>query len=276
MSKQLWLFDDYEERQPRGYKETYADYNSFVDKFKAKKTTDDCYTPEAVYDVVADYVRAHGGEGREFVRPFFPGGDYQSYDYPEGCVVVDNPPFSIYAKIVRWYLARGIHFFLFAPALTTIVQGADVTYIIASASVIYANGANVRTSFVTNLPAWSADRIVLDGDLKARLEAACKIKTNHCEQRSYDRHIMSSALFNKYSDCTLTIAKHECHTKRNLDVLREQGRSMFGGVILISTAAAERLQQAQQACTGVYGHTSPVCTLSIDEQAIINQLDKTK
>ena len=32
------------------------EYNAFVEKFEPKKTTDDCYTPPAVYDAVADYV----------------------------------------------------------------------------------------------------------------------------------------------------------------------------------------------------------------------------
>lgn len=31
-------------------------YEEFVDKFKPKRTTDDCYTPEGIYDVVRDYV----------------------------------------------------------------------------------------------------------------------------------------------------------------------------------------------------------------------------
>lgn len=31
-------------------------YDDFVKKFQPKKTTDDCYTPEAVYDVVLDWV----------------------------------------------------------------------------------------------------------------------------------------------------------------------------------------------------------------------------
>lgn len=30
-------------------------YEEFVDKFKAKKTTDDCYTPQIVYDAVKDW-----------------------------------------------------------------------------------------------------------------------------------------------------------------------------------------------------------------------------
>lgn len=30
-------------------------YEKFVDKFKPKKTTDDCYTPGAIYEVVKDW-----------------------------------------------------------------------------------------------------------------------------------------------------------------------------------------------------------------------------
>lgn len=30
-------------------------YEEFVDKFKPKKTTDDCYTPGAIYEVVKDW-----------------------------------------------------------------------------------------------------------------------------------------------------------------------------------------------------------------------------
>lgn len=35
----------------------FDDYEGFVDKFKPKLTTDDCYTPPAVYDCIVDYVR---------------------------------------------------------------------------------------------------------------------------------------------------------------------------------------------------------------------------
>ena len=70
------------------------EYDAFLDKFKRKLTTDDCYTPDNVYNAVADWVAEEYRLDRAcFVRPFYPGGDYQSYDYPPECVVVDNPPF---------------------------------------------------------------------------------------------------------------------------------------------------------------------------------------
>ena len=48
-------------------------YEEFVEKFKPKLTTDDCYTPPIVYDAVADWVAAEYKLDRSlFVRPFYP------------------------------------------------------------------------------------------------------------------------------------------------------------------------------------------------------------
>lgn len=129
-------------------------YEQFVDKFKQKKTTDDCYTPDAVMDVVNDYVERRYNVSREtFIRPFWPGGDFEHEDYT-GKVVVDNPPFSITMKIIRFYQSRGVPFFLFCNGLTGIQNAASVegvTYIGTAAGVEYHNGANVRTAFLTNM-----------------------------------------------------------------------------------------------------------------------------
>lgn len=104
----------------RGKRGDFNDYEKFISKFKAAKTTDDCYTPQPIYEAVVDYVfeKAQLPEDTEIVRPFRPNGDYTAEEYPEGCVVIDNPPFSILSKIIRFYVGRGIKFFLFAPALT--------------------------------------------------------------------------------------------------------------------------------------------------------------
>ncbi|MFC2416236.1 MAG: hypothetical protein ACFNPT_11025, partial [Neisseria elongata] len=94
--------------------EEFEDYEGFVEKFKPKLTTDDCYTPPAVYTAVLEWVKDEIGitEGMEVIRPFYPGGDYENEDYM-GKVVIDNPPFSIISRIVRFYQERGIPFFLF-------------------------------------------------------------------------------------------------------------------------------------------------------------------
>lgn len=144
MVKQLSLADESEE------------YRAFVEKFVPKKTTDDCYTPHGVYEAVADYVFAAYDlpDDTPIVRPFYPGGDYEHADYPEGCVVIDNPPFSLFAKIVDFYVANDIKFFIFCPALTawqSIARRPGVTLVNTFVDVKYANGAIVRTSFATNL-----------------------------------------------------------------------------------------------------------------------------
>ena len=100
------------------------EYRAFVDKFKPKKTTDDCYTPPEIYEVVKNWAcREYGIDPSCIVRPFWPGASYEDYDYPEGCVVLDNPPFSIITKICTDYMRAGIRFFLFAPYLTNFSGG---------------------------------------------------------------------------------------------------------------------------------------------------------
>lgn len=132
-------------------------YEEFVEKFKRKKyqkTTDDCYTPPEIYEVVKNWAcQEYGIDPDSIVRPFWPGGDYEHFDYPEGCMVLDNPPFSILTKICEFYLERGIDFFLFAPSLTcfsgrkTIMR---MNHVICNCTITYENGAVVRTSFVTS------------------------------------------------------------------------------------------------------------------------------
>ena len=98
-------------------------YNEFVDKFKPRHTSDDTHTPPNVYEAVLSWAeRRYGIDRAKVVRPFFPGGDYEHADYPADCIVLDNPPFSILAQIVRFYLGRGIPFFLFAPSLFPAVR----------------------------------------------------------------------------------------------------------------------------------------------------------
>ena len=146
MAEQLSMFPGEDE----------AKYQAFVDKFKPKKTTDDCYTPDNIYRTVAAWVaREYGLDPASFVRPFSPGGDYETFEYPEGCVVVDNPPFSLLARIKEFYMRRGIRFFLFAPTLTLFSANRDdMCYIPCGVTITYANGAGVNTSFVTNLDRW--------------------------------------------------------------------------------------------------------------------------
>ena len=134
------------------------EYEAFVDKFKEAKTTDDCYTPPEIYDEIASWVAEEYGYQREkFLRPFKPGGDYQREEYPEGCAVVDNPPFSILAQIVDWYLWKDVPFFLFGPTLTIIgllrkhSRKNRCCVVLIGNQITYENGATVQTSYITNM-----------------------------------------------------------------------------------------------------------------------------
>ena len=75
-------------------KNLFTDHDAFVEKFEVKKTTDDCYTPKAVFDLVLDYVNENCDlSGKKIIRPFFPGGDFEAIEYRPEHVVIDNPPF---------------------------------------------------------------------------------------------------------------------------------------------------------------------------------------
>lgn len=127
-------------------------YEQFVEKFKPKKTTDECFTPEPVYKAVLDWAcLEYNLDPQAVVRPFWPGGDYENEDYT-GKVVIDNPPFSILTKICKFYDKNKVKYFLFAPTLTLFsTNSGKENYVVTDCNVIYKNGARVNTSFVTNM-----------------------------------------------------------------------------------------------------------------------------
>ena len=238
--KQLSLFDEIirepeiqETAQSRSRQEVFEDYDGFVDKFEAKKTTDDCYTPEKVYDAILDFVGTLCPlEGKEIVRPFFPGGDFVNYEYPKDCIVVDNPPFSILSKIVRFYSAHDVPFFLFGPALTLFTApDCDVTYIIADADIIYDNGAVVRTGFVTNL--CPDIRIWCCPQLKQAIAKAQKTPSKQKKGFVYPDNIVTAATLGKIAahQTELIIYKRSCQYIHDSDSAKSQGRSLYGGGI---------------------------------------------
>ena len=166
---------EFRERMAAGeISEEDEEYQEFLDKFKLKKTTDDCYTPEVVYEAVADYVaRTYNVSRAKFVRPFYPNGDYQKEKYPRGCVVVDNPPFSILSEILKFYKAKNIAFFLFAPTLTLFSSASSsaACALPCGVAITYANGANVNTSFLTSFEAGEV-RLKSCPELYAAVKAA--------------------------------------------------------------------------------------------------------
>lgn len=246
-------------------------YTDFVDKFKPKRTTDDCYTPEPVYNAVLDWVLKEVPEVRDMriVRPFFPGGDYQSEDY-EGAVVIDNPPFSILSEIKRFYIGHEVPFFLFAPSLTLFATlGDQLTSIVADANITYANGANVRTAFVSNLFADTA--IILAPDLREAIEEANKsVNPQKTRPRyAYPPHVVSGALLSKYvtRGLSLRVPRSEVYMTNRIDSMGK--REIFGGGALVSDRVAKELEDALKDPVKVPDH---VWELSERERGIIRRL----
>ena len=235
--------------------EETAEYKAFVDKFKPKKTTDDCYTPALIYEAVKDWAyKEYNIASDKIVRPFYPGGDYENYEYPEGCVVLDNPPFSILSKIIAFYLERGIAFFLFAPTLTAF-SGRNVAmrcnHIITGATVTYENGANVDTSFVTSfggdLVAQTAPELRRAIEEADRKNKADKIKS--LPQYAYPDHVLTAAMLNRFSkyEIEMKVSGRECLLISKLDAQKESKKTIYGGGLLLSDCKAAEKAAAEKA-----------------------------
>lgn len=238
------------------------DYDAFVEKFKPKRTTDDCYTPPAVYEAVKGWAmkKFNIDPDRPIVRPFYPGGDYEHYNYPPGCVVIDNPPFSILAKIKRFYLERGIHFLIFAPSLTLISSNIEgITYILTDSTITYENGAKVKTAFVTNLP--SPYVLMTAPDLAQLIkEADAQRPKAELPVLDFPPNVVTPARLNKIASfVSFNVPRTEARVVR---AIGKERKTLYGGGLIVSTA-----QAAQAAKAAKYEFTP-------EEQAIVAELDK--
>ena len=234
-------------RRQLGFEDCNEEYRAFVDKFKPKKTTDDCYTPKEVFDCVANWAaRKYGFPLSSIVRPFWPGGDYQAFDYPDGCVVLDNPPFSILAKIVDFYQAHGVRFFLFCPALVITALRPGTTLVAGSCDVTYQNGAKVRTNFITNL----SPEIAAEGapDLHEKVAEICarlrKEKAKNVRKVALPPQIITAARLGWICEkgVKLSIPRKSARIVRKCN-----GYAVFGGAFLLSRKLAAERAAAERA-----------------------------
>ena len=232
----------------------FNDYEGFVEKFKPKKTTDDCMTPPEIYEIVKDWAcERYVIDPDKVVRPFWPGGDYENFDYSGGKVVIDNPPFSIRAKIQRFYLDRGIPFFLFAPSLTCINQSQykETTAIVCCSSIVYENGAEVITSFVTSLE----PGVVLRSEpgltkmINEKTKELERSKKKQLPKYSYPNEVVTAAMVQRYSKYGVEyiVSDGECEYIGALDSQKAKGKAIFGGGLLLSERAAAERAAAERA-----------------------------
>ena len=230
-------------------------YEEFVEKFKPKKTTDDCITPPLIYETVKSWAcKEYGIDPERTVRPFWPGADYRTFNYPDGCVILDNPPFSILTQICEFYLNRGIPFFLFAPALTAF-SGKKIFYemnhILCGGSIIYENGAKVNTGFVTS---FGGDVVAQTAPEFGRMidEATRKLKSEQVKETlkyEYPDHIVTAAMIKKFSKYGIDfkVRRDECILIDRLESQRRYKKNIFGGGLLLSSAKAAEKAAAEKA-----------------------------
>ena len=235
-------------------------FEDFCEKFQPKKTTDDCYTPPTIYEVIKNWAcKEYGIDPDKIVRPFYPGGDYENFDYAPDAVVLDNPPFSILAQICEFYLERGIPFFLFAPSLTCLSQRRVVmrmNHIICDCQIVYENGVVVPTSFVTS---YGGDVVAQSQPELTQLVNAESARLRHEKARElpkydYPWNVLTAAMLQKYSKYGVDYKVHrgECEQINALDAQRNARKTLFGGGLLLSDKKAAERAAAERAAAHVW------------------------
>lgn len=226
----------------------FHDYEDFLAKFTENpKTTDECWTPKDVYEAVLKYVgEIYPLEGKQILRPFYPGGDYEHAEYPSDGVVVDNPPFSCFTKICRFYTERNIPFFLFGPALTIFScckHGA--TAVVIGRHIKFTNGANVPCNFASNL---FGNLMATTSPRLSELIEACPSQDTKVNLPKYiypDNLLSVSDLqIMARGGVEFCVESELCVVVRNLAAM-PKGKSLFGEHLLLSLAKASAKASAE-------------------------------
>ena len=247
--EQLSLFPD-EETRPQVKRPTrnggsgnpivFHDYESFIAKFADNpKTTDDCYTPPDIYDAVVKWLGTKIDlTGKQILRPFYPGGDYVMAEYPEDGIVIDNPPFSIFTKIVQFYCTRNVPFFLFGPGMTIGSCFRWCTAVIVSEPIRFSNGALVKCNFASNL---FGDAVMYSSPELSKMLKNCPsqdYKANLPKYRYPDELCSASDMQTlAKGDYDFIIHRDECQIVRDLDHY-PKASGLFGDHLLLSSGKA--------------------------------------
>lgn len=250
--------------------EASEEYKAFVDKFIPKLTTDDCYTPPNIYETVKEWVFEHYNldKSTKVIRPFYQGGDYEHAEYPENSIVIDNPPFSILSKIEKFYLARGIRFFLFAPGTSCFRPYNGLHCVCVGYKTTYQNGAKVNTGFVTNLGRYLVETAP---DLYRQIEAAdaenVKAQKKQRDKLKFPPQVATAAQLNWLSakGQYFTLDEKEVFFARTLDNAK---KGVYGGCYLLS----ERAEAERAAAERAANDETLYITLSEREKEIIKGL----
>ncbi len=229
--------------------------------------------PPDIYEAVLNYVRSiYPMEGKEVLRPFYPGGDYEHAEYPEDGVVIDNPPFSMFTKICKFYSERRIPFFLFGPGLTIFSCLKYCSVIVIAPQIEFSNEAKVKCNFATNL---IGDTLVTISPELSKAIAACPSQTQkvNLPKYRYPKELLSVSDMQTMAkgDLPFSIKRNEALLVGNLDNHPKKG-GLFGSHLLISKAAAVKAAAVKAAAVKAAAVKVIPITLSEREHAIIDNL----
>ena len=288
--KELWLGDEFKPAKAN-IKRTklkggssnpivFHDYDSYIAKFqKNNKTTDDTYTPKDIYEAVLNYVRSiYPMEGKEVLRPFYPGGDYEHAEYPEDGVVIDNPPFSMFSKICKFYSENNIPFFIFGPGLTIFSCLKYCSAVIIAPQIEFSNGAKVKCNFATNL---IGDTLVAISQELSKAIAACPSQNQkvNLPKYRYPQELLSVSDFQTMAKGNLpfSVNRNEAVIVRNLDNHPKRKSGLYSNHLLISESTSLKAAAVKAAAVKAAGREAAAVkvipiTLSERERAIIDNL----
>lgn len=161
------------------------------------------------------------------------------------------------ATIVDWYNERNIKYFLFAPSLTALEYSSrtGTCCVFTNSRIMYENGAQVRTAFLTNMDDCVARSAC---DLSHELDKANKqVEKEKAYGRTQNRK-GTAARYN-YPDELVTSAHlanlaakggefkiKRAHFVRRLDAQKPIKKSIFGAGLLISAKDAQELKEQEK------------------------------
>ena len=285
MIEQMNLFGEEElmpvvKRPTRGSQSSivFHDYESFLAKFAdSPKTTDDCFTPQDVYQAVVDYVGTIIDMSDKVVlRPFFPGGDYENAEYPYNGIVIDNPPFSMFLPIVKFYTARKIPFFLFGPGMTIVWASKYCTVLCINNNIVFENGANVACNFASNL---FGDTVAMTAPRLSQAIAACPSQniTQKNAQYAYPDNMLCVSDLQAIckGGIDFAVSRSETHMIDKMD-LHPKKCNIFGTRFLVSDDVVERKKKALAMSKEAQDNAANFVNIQLSERErrIIERLNK--
>ena len=179
--------------------------------------------------------------------------------------MIDNPPFSIISRICRWYIGKGIKFFLLAPHLTLFgIKVHGISYIVTDSAITYANGAVVKTDFVTNIP----EEPVVMASYELHTKLADLRKRKKKIKYEYPKNVITVSKLGRIivngSSACYPISKTRLISR--LQSQRASGKSIFGSGLLVADDIAEDVDKK------IAEDVVIKWPLSDEEKKIINQL----